>query len=408
MAKGTRGWAVAVAVTLAGGLLMASPAHAARDINGTCAPVIDAPFPDVAANHVHAQAIDCLLEREITVGRDDGTYGSTAAVTHGQMATFLRRLLTAAGTTVPATTPPSDDVHSANLDDMIHAGVLPPGAAVTGPIRRDTMATWMSGAYEFSLGAPLWGAPLREPSPFTDIADSAPYRADVLQLRHVGVIAGVTADRYDPTGTVTRGQMASFLARLLDTLADGIDLPAWSSLTAEARQLLRESGDPIARWAPGPITLALEGDWSAGAAEAAAEFWNDMLHDLGTTIVVTTRPEDADVVFTIRSDRPSTAPSHSCGVEGPTNVDGSVISAGGGEYWPTASGCGRDQGNAFTWDRTATIHGLGHVLGLLAHTADGTDVMSTPNSTTTSSPTLDAVMRFIYSVPAGFRLPTGG
>ncbi len=45
-------------------------------------------------------------------------------------------------------------------------------------------------------------------------------RDDVRRAAAAGLTGGVTADRYDPAGSTRRGQMATFLARLLDLLVE--------------------------------------------------------------------------------------------------------------------------------------------------------------------------------------------
>ncbi|MGH2385104.1 MAG: S-layer homology domain-containing protein, partial [Candidatus Limnocylindria bacterium] len=50
---------------------------------------------------------------------------------------------------------------------------------------------------------------------FDDIATS-PFRGDIEWIAARGITGGCDARRYCPNGVVTRGQMASFLARMFD------------------------------------------------------------------------------------------------------------------------------------------------------------------------------------------------
>ena len=55
--------------------------------------------------------------------------------------------------------------------------------------------------------------------PFNDIAGADPFCPFVLEIFTLGVTTGATATTYDPTGNVTRLQMAAFLSRSVDGLS---------------------------------------------------------------------------------------------------------------------------------------------------------------------------------------------
>src|SRR5215471_1652643 len=52
--------------------------------------------------------------------------------------------------------------------------------------------------------------------PFTDVVDGDPFCPFVLEIFTLGITTGVTPTTYDPTGNVTRLQMAAFLSRTAD------------------------------------------------------------------------------------------------------------------------------------------------------------------------------------------------
>lgn len=89
------------------------------------------------------------------------------------------------------------------------------------------------------LGVPA--GPAAAATSFTDIAGS-PFRADIEWLTDRGLTRGCTADRFCPTGVVTREQMASFIVRMFalapsaaDRFADdeaSIHEPAINALAA--------------------------------------------------------------------------------------------------------------------------------------------------------------------------------
>lgn len=114
-----------------------------------------AAFPDRGeAAEAHRRSIDCVAEQAIAQGRD-GQYHPGERVTRDQMASLIARTLEAAG---DRELPEDPDGHFEDTDGNVHE-----------------------------------------------------YRID--QLAEVGIIAGRTAERYEPRGHVTRAQMASLLLR---------------------------------------------------------------------------------------------------------------------------------------------------------------------------------------------------
>jgi hypothetical protein len=60
-------------------------------------------------------------------------------------------------------------------------------------------------------------------NPFVDVTTSNPFYGDILWLYNAGITAGCAPDRYCPKVTVTREQMASFIARALKLPATNAD-----------------------------------------------------------------------------------------------------------------------------------------------------------------------------------------
>ncbi len=81
-------------------------------------------FPDVAGN-VHEEAICEIAAEDITKGYVDGRYGPDDPVTRGQMATFLVRAfsLQPHHDSVKFPDVPSANVHSSNIYAVIAAGI---------------------------------------------------------------------------------------------------------------------------------------------------------------------------------------------------------------------------------------------------------------------------------------------
>jgi lysozyme len=99
------------------------------------------------------------------------------------------------------------------------------------------------------------GQPLPAP-PFTDISSST-FEDDIAWLYHSGITTGCSSTKFCPGGTVTRGQMASFLARALklpDTTKDYFRDDDGSTHEANINRLAKAgltTGCSATRYCPG-------------------------------------------------------------------------------------------------------------------------------------------------------------
>jgi hypothetical protein len=121
-------------------------------VRGLDLPPGSATFSDVASTHTHAAAIAALATAGITVGFTDETFRPDQPVSRGQMASFLT---TAIGLEAPAPTQP----------------------------------------------------------PFNDVDPAHPHAAGIAAISRAGIGTGFPDGAFRPDQGVTRGQMASFLAR---------------------------------------------------------------------------------------------------------------------------------------------------------------------------------------------------
>ncbi len=112
-------------------------------------------FTDVPDGSAHARAVDCVAWWGITGGTSESAYSPGAPVTRGQMATFVARVLRAS------------DV----------------------------------------------GLPAGEPGRFSDVPPGSPHQEAIDALAAAGIVSGRADGTYEPAGTVTRAQMATFLVR---------------------------------------------------------------------------------------------------------------------------------------------------------------------------------------------------
>jgi hypothetical protein len=210
--------AVAVAEGPAG-----SPQVAARPIDRSCPPtLVPVRFEDVDPAAAHGRAIGCVAAWGIAAGRGGSRFDPGGAVTRAQMATFLARLLHTGPHALPAADPGrftdlGDGPHADSIGRLAAAGIaagledgrFDPGGAVT----RAQMATFLARSAAHHRGTALPAGP----GTFSDLQASV-HVASVDALAAQGIATGVAPHVYAPREAVTRAQMASFLARLLDLL----------------------------------------------------------------------------------------------------------------------------------------------------------------------------------------------
>ena len=181
--------AVLAALAMVASVLVAAPAVAADpkpDFKATFDACVggaaeSAGFEDVPANHANAGDIDCIAYYGITRGTSANTYSPSMSVTREHMALFLTRLAGLVGIEVTST--PMDA-----------------GFADTGEL-------------------------------------SAESQTAINQLADLGITRGTSATTYSPADSVTRGQMALFIARLMNLMAplsDGFDTDGdWGSTPSD-------------------------------------------------------------------------------------------------------------------------------------------------------------------------------
>lgn len=196
------------------------PSPDPRSIDPACAGVgAAAGFTDVRGT-LFAEPITCVGWRDITEGFPDGTYRPTNGLTRGQTFAFVARLLDEAGLTRPVTSPDAyrdDDgtLFERDIDWLADLGLLPDGSTVDpgGAMRRGLMAELMRGAVAV-VGEPTPGS---RTNWFGD-DDGTPYERAIGWVADEGIVLGVEPGTFAPDDRLTRGQMATFLARTLALL----------------------------------------------------------------------------------------------------------------------------------------------------------------------------------------------
>jgi hypothetical protein len=240
-----------------------------QDIRVFCTNPITPQFTDVRSTDVFALDIRCIAtaraligEIGITEGGPEGRpasqYGPERPVTRGQMASFIARMIDAAdardrGDRVQAlpgydgsnafTDVPNDFVHVANINRLADAGIARGGPAgrpaniyrPNDPITRAQMASFLNRAAAFVQGEnPRTSVGFTTSSDFyTDDENIQVHEPNINGITSVGIANGVGNRQFDPgdpdnpgtldnpgRGTVTRAQMAGFIARELSQFFD--------------------------------------------------------------------------------------------------------------------------------------------------------------------------------------------
>lgn len=168
-------------------------------------------YIDVARS-VHAEGIETLLDMGIVAGCEPRKFCPDAVVKRGQFATMLAR---AVGAEDPGVGDAFADIasssHRASVNALVEAGLLDPGEAFNPdePLRKGQLATLVVRAFDSVRPLDLQGRRL-----FDDIAET-PHASSIDGLAALGLIEGCGGTDFCPSREVTRGQVASVLARVL-------------------------------------------------------------------------------------------------------------------------------------------------------------------------------------------------
>lgn len=218
---------------------------------------------DVDPESTHANAIACMVAYEIIHGRVDGTFGPHQALTRGQMASLLTRLLSGAGLDpdlAASPEPPFEDiggsVHAGNIS-LLHElgiahGVSDTNFDPTGPLSREQMASFLRRAFDV-LDIELSGT---HASSFEDVLPESVHGEAIASLAGVGIIHGGSPTSFFPREVLSRQQAASLLHRSAEAL---FERGRW---TAE----IVDRGDADA-------DVVITGDQRAGFTVPAGQTW---------------------------------------------------------------------------------------------------------------------------------------
>jgi len=196
------------------------PPPPARSLEPACPPgrTPPNPFRD-ALGSVHSGAIGCAAWWDLTSGTAAGTYEPLRAVRRDQMAAFLARYLYRSGVPFPANPPdafPDDDrsVHEPLIDALAAMGVI--SGRADGRFAPSGEVTRGQMATFLARAIPLaTGAPLANTTDFFADDSGDVHEQAINKVTEAAVAGGTTDGRYRAGAPVRRDQMASFLARAL-------------------------------------------------------------------------------------------------------------------------------------------------------------------------------------------------
>jgi peptidoglycan hydrolase-like amidase len=174
---------------------------------GPTAPPPSGRFNDTAGN-AHAANIEKVAAAGIASGYPDGGFHPNEFVTRGQMATFIAK----GYSLPPAPSPFSDtagDTHEPGIGAVANAGIAsgrPDGTyGPAVPITRGQMAVFMARAEGLSPVEGTGGCDI----------DGHLYEGQIRAVMAASIASGTDDGCFHPDEGVTRGQMATFLARAL-------------------------------------------------------------------------------------------------------------------------------------------------------------------------------------------------
>lgn len=179
-------------------------------------------FKDLDPNADYYQPVLELASRVYISGYKDGTFRPNQAVTRGQAAKMLANALNL-NVTNPSN-PGFRDVPT-NHDYYKYIAALSNEGIINGyddktfrpnePINRNQMAKIITLGYKFQVST-------KQTHGFADVSESNANRYFIQTLYDLGITKGTTGITYSPFGSVTRGQLATFIVRAENTSAEKV------------------------------------------------------------------------------------------------------------------------------------------------------------------------------------------
>ena len=174
-------------------------------------------FADVDTHGSHAPGIGCLEALDIVNGYSADTYDELDGISRAQAASVIARTLDLDAQAPPEFVDLDGGVHDDAIAALTEHGII----QGVGDGRFDPSGTLTRGQTASILAAAA-GLEADDVASFPDVDGNA-HAAAIAALTEHGVISGFDDGTFRPNAEVTRGQFASFTARLLPTLAEQRD-----------------------------------------------------------------------------------------------------------------------------------------------------------------------------------------
>jgi hypothetical protein len=226
------------------------------ELDAACTDAPRGRFPDVSRSDVHAAAIDCLVWWQVAGGFADGRFGGSRDVTRGQMARFVSTAILAAGGRLPAPggafPDSSTTIHERPIERLAAADVI--GGFPDGRFRASASVTRGQMATFLAGVLDELDVPSTRGQAGGGFSDvtGTTHAAAIERAAALGIATGFADGTFRPGALVTRAQMASFLARTLDAA-----VRAGTPVRAEAAAVDVEAmGEGVCRFATGDLARA--------------------------------------------------------------------------------------------------------------------------------------------------------
>jgi S-layer homology domain len=259
-------------------------------------------FGDVRADDYWADAVQWMVDNDITTGTGVGCFSPDAAVTRGQAAAFMWRM---EGEPAPTGGNPFIDVVaewqvdavSWMVEQGITNGTSPWQYSPGDPLTRGQLAALLHR---------LAGEPSAAGHPFVDVA-SGWQQTPVSWMVDEGITTGTSATTFSPNAVVTRGQLATFFHRYKGSPAVTVDPaspacvggPYTPPTTTTTTTTTTTPGTPP----PGPGTPPA--DCTVRADEPWSSVWFDIYYNAGSSSCVRPEFEGSGSTFIVDRNNPA-------------------------------------------------------------------------------------------------------
>ena len=165
-------------------------------------------FGDVAEDRFYTDAVQWMVDNDVTTGTSETCFSPDDPVTRGQAAAFMWRM---EGEPSAGTHPFNDIFKSWQQEPVswMYADAITTGTTAITYSPEDTLTRGQLAALLYRLARKPEGSPAHS---FGDVV--RPWQQDAVSwMSDVGITTGTTAMTFSPDDTVTRGQLAAFFYR---------------------------------------------------------------------------------------------------------------------------------------------------------------------------------------------------